>query len=143
MHIFDENCPTYFAENERQDFSDFLASNPSQYKLGLSSEPKEEGRIISGFGLMFDQSKINSDDKRGRLSWILVSSNTQGLGIGSAMMEFVISAAMDESLIAIDIAASHLSAPFFVRFGANTLCETPNGWGEGMHKVDMEIILGY
>ena len=49
--------------------------------------------------------------------------------------------ATKESLLAIDIAASHLSAPFFTKFGASTLSETPNGWGQGMHKVDMEIVL--
>ena len=41
----------------------------------------------------------------------------------------------------IDIAASHLSAPFFARFGANEVSFTREGWGPAMHRVDMELAL--
>ncbi len=39
------------------------------------------------------------------------------------------------------IAASHKSAPFFARFGAQETATTPNGWGRDMHRVDMELVL--
>jgi hypothetical protein len=37
----------------------------------------------------------------------------------------------------VKIAASHLSAPFFAKFGAVPLRTTDDGWGPGMHRVDM------
>jgi hypothetical protein len=43
--------------------------------------------------------------------------------------------------VAIDIAASHLSAPFFTRFGAKEVRCTKDGWGAGMHRVDMLLPL--
>jgi hypothetical protein len=42
-------------------------------------------------------------------------------------------------MVSIRIAASHRSAPFFARFGAETVRETPDGWGPGMHRIDMEL----
>ena len=39
----------------------------------------------------------------------------------------------------VSIAASHKSAPFFARFGARIVETTPDGWGPGMHRVDMEL----
>ncbi|CCQ10838.1 hypothetical protein PALB_17120 [Pseudoalteromonas luteoviolacea B = ATCC 29581] len=41
----------------------------------------------------------------------------------------------------IDIAASHLSAPFFEKFGEKTIKEITDGWGLDMHRVDMELLL--
>ena len=41
----------------------------------------------------------------------------------------------------IKIAASHLSAPFFAKYGAVELNHIPDGWGEDMHRIDMELNL--
>lgn len=41
----------------------------------------------------------------------------------------------------IDIAASHLSAPFFATFGAKKVAEIKHGWGLDMHRIDMELPL--
>jgi hypothetical protein len=41
----------------------------------------------------------------------------------------------------LDVAASQHSAPFFARFGARELARTDDGWGPGMHRVDMELPL--
>jgi hypothetical protein len=41
----------------------------------------------------------------------------------------------------VDIAASHLSEPFFTKFGAVRTGFENDGWGQGMHRVDMELRL--
>ena len=56
-------------------------------------------------------------------------------------MDFVKKVAIEKKLTAIDIAASHLSASFFKKFGAIELNKIPNGWGENMHRIDMEMNL--
>jgi hypothetical protein len=38
------------------------------------------------------------------------------------------------------IAASHKSAPFFAKFGAQELTTIVNGWGPAMHRVDMLLV---
>ncbi|WP_242112849.1 hypothetical protein [Luteimonas aquatica] len=37
------------------------------------------------------------------------------------------------------ISASHKSAPFFARFGALETARVPDGWGPGMHRVEMRL----
>lgn len=39
------------------------------------------------------------------------------------------------------ISASQHSAPFFARFGAVQKSFLENGWGPGMHRIEMEIAL--
>ena len=46
-----------------------------------------------------------------------------------------------KGVVAIDIAASHLSAPSFGKYGAKALRTIRNGWGSNMHRIDMELVL--
>ena len=131
LGLFDENCPNYFAKNEREDYINFLEDMPSNYSVGFI-----DFKVVSAFGLVVEENSL-----RGRLAWILVSSKFKGSGLGSEMMKFVISSAREKDLLAIDIAASHLSAPFFAKFNAAVIGNTENAWGEGMHRVDMELKL--
>jgi len=129
LRLFDENCPSYFAENEREDYISFLKGSPSNYFVGAIDLD-----IVSAFGLITEP-----DSFRGRLSWILVSPESKGNGIGVEMMNLLKKSAIEKKLTAVDIAASHLSAAFFKKFGAKELNKTTNGWGLGMHRIDMEL----
>ena len=131
LQLFNENCPEYFAENEREDYIDFLEGNPSGYFIGVSDDC-----VVSAFGLI-----ITPESSRTRLSWILVSPKSKGRGVGVKMMNYVKEKALKNGSSAIDIAASHLSASFFTKFGAEEIKITQNGWGPDMHRVDMEIKL--
>ena len=131
LQLFNENCPEYFAENEREDYIDFLEGSPSGYFIGIS-----DGSVVSAFGLISTR-----EPSRTRLSWILVSPKSKGRGVGVKMMNYARETAFKNGSSAIDIAASHLSASFFTKFGAEELKITQNGWGPDMHRVDMEIKL--
>lgn len=122
--------PCVFAENERSDYADFLDSNLAGYEVCVSG-----GDIIGAFGLMGEASLYKS------INWIMISPDAQGLGLGSRFMTPAITLANHHQLHHIKIAASHLSAPFFAKFGAIIVSETPNGWGPNMHRVDMELQL--
>ena len=130
LELFDANCPDFFAPNERMDYLGFLASVPTYYKICIVNN-----QIVGAFGLNLVASN------EGSLKWILVDPPLHGRGIGSAIMEHVFAEARATGLQRIRIAASHKSAPFFARFGAKALLETRDGWGPGMHRVDMELRL--
>jgi hypothetical protein len=66
----------------------------------------------------------------------------QGSGVGRMIMADVLRDAAARGAHAVDIAASHKSAPFFARFGALERGRTDDGWGPGMHRVDMELVVG-
>jgi GNAT superfamily N-acetyltransferase len=131
LDLFDSNCPDFFAPNERVEYAHFLDTDPKGYELCLLN-----GQVGGAFGLCGD------GGARRRLNWIMLNPRFQGLGAGRAIMARVAAQAMSAGIEVIDIAASHVSAPFFAKAGAVAKREIPNGWGPGMHRVDMELLLG-
>jgi GNAT superfamily N-acetyltransferase len=131
LALFDANCPAYFAPNERTDYEAFLRNVPVHYTVGVVA-----GRVEGAFGLFMQE--------RGgaALNWILLSPHVQGTGVGSQMMQRAVGEARRQGCRVIDIAASHKSAPFFARFGALQISETADGWGPGMHRIDMQLDVG-
>ena len=130
LDLFDANCPEYFAWNERVDYQRFLDAGSTGYELCLIDEA-----IAGAFGL------IGNDASRRRLNWIMLNPKFHGVGAGRAIMERIAALAVSEGLDVVDIAASHKSAQFFAKFGAVTTTVTENGWGPGMHRVDMQLPL--
>ena len=129
MNLFDANCPSFFAPNERAEFESFLADLPMGYQLCL-----HDGSIVGAFG-------ITAEEKgpRTRLNWIMLEPSAQGHGVGSAMMKKTVAMAAAADAAHIDIAASQRSADFFAHFGAVETQRTADGWGPGMDRVDMVL----
>lgn len=125
LALFDANCPRHFAANERCDYEAFLDASPAGYEVCLVN-----GRVAGAFGVL-------PTDSGPCLRWILLAPERQGQGLGRAIMNRVISSADARRSGSLRIAASHESAPFFARFGAREINRIPNGWGPGMHRVDM------
>ena len=131
LALFDANCPEFFAPNERTDYAAFLRSEPTNYTVCVVA-----GRVEGAFGLF-------AGDRGGAsLNWILLSPHVQGTGVGTQMMQRTVDEAGRRGCRVIDIAASHKSAPFFARFGARATSETADGWGPGMHRIDMQLKVG-
>ena len=82
-----------------------------------------------------------TDLGQARLSWIMVSNHHKGRGLGYTMMTHMLEQAGKLNVKRIDIAASHLSADFFAKFGAKEVLRTAHGWGPEMHRVDMLLQL--
>jgi len=128
MGIFDANCPEFFAPNERQEYEEFLEGVSGDYEVC-----EVDGTVLGAFGLFVDGESVKT------LNWILLDPQSQGIGVGSRIMERVIQLSRTSQTKMVKIAASHKSAPFFARFGATTTSSTRNGWGPGMDRVDMEL----
>ena len=118
MDIFDANCPEYFAPNERHEYEDFLEDVPDDYEVC-----EADGRVCGAFGLFDDGDSVKA------LNWILLDPKTQGIGVGSKIMERVEYLGRASETKIVRIAASHKSAPFFARFGAIATSLTRDGWG--------------
>ncbi len=129
LALFDANCPAFFAPNERDDYEHWLSDASERgYQLACMDEV-----VVGAFGLRADTSAAAA------LNWIMISPDHQGRGIGGAMMARVIDEARAARIGTVHIAASQHSAPFFARFGAREIRQTPDGWGLGMHRVDMVL----
>lgn len=131
LAVFDANCPEYFAVNERADYEKFLNGRPNGYTVCVAAD-----QVVGAFGL------FNPSPGRATLNWILISPHVHGSGVGSSMMRQAVEQARRSGASSISIAASHKSAPFFAGCGAIQLSETPDGWGPGMHRIDMELRVG-
>lgn len=130
LAIFDANCPAFFAANERRDYERFLDSNPAGYEICLW-----EGKPVGAYGLS------PADTASCVLTWVLLDPDFQQRGIGTEVIQRAIIRARSAGKSRIEIGASHLSAPFFARFGAKIISLTRHGWGPDMHRVEMQIIL--
>tara|TARA_R110001583_G_scaffold39399_4_gene126216 strand:- start:1942 stop:2157 length:216 start_codon:yes stop_codon:yes gene_type:complete len=69
----------------------------------------------------------------------MVCPNEKGKGIGTKLMSYVKQYTLDIESVGIDIAASYLSLLFFKKFGAIETNYIKDGWGNDMHRIDMEI----
>jgi GNAT superfamily N-acetyltransferase len=134
MALFDANCPGSFAPNERDAYQAFLASlsgGTDDYEVCLEGQA-----LVGAFGLTHrDVSHSTS------LRWIVIAPGAQGRGLGRELMARALAGARRRGSTQLQIAASQVSAPFFSRFGAVETLTTPDGWGPGMHRVDMVLAL--
>ena len=128
LALFDANCPEFFAPNERADYAAWLTDADASYTVVQDGDA-----IVGAFGL------VTVADDRGAIHWIMISPTHHGCGLGSSMMRCALDDARTRNLALIEIAASQHSAPFFARFGAAEVEHTADGWGPGMHRVDMEL----
>lgn len=127
LALFDANCPEYFAPNERAEYQDFLGDG-GDYRVCV-----REARVVGAYGL------APHAEGGTAIRWILLDPVVHGAGIGRAIMTGVLEELRTSGRMPLHISASHMSAPFFARFGAQTLSTVPDGWGPGMHRVEMEI----
>ena len=136
LELFDLNCPRFFAREERSDYSHFLQQLPdlrsthTLYFLGW-----REQRLIACFGV----ARVSSETCA--LTWIMVHPEYQRQGCGEEMMAQLFTLAAAAGYRKVVISTSQHADQFFARFGAVTLRSQNDGWGPGMHRVDMEIIL--
>ncbi len=132
MALFDENCPAYFAENEKEDYATYLKANQDTYMVLQNTE----GAVVAAYGLAYIE-----EMNRARVTWIMVSPTGQRAGLGRQMMAAVIGGARELKVDAIDIATSQHADQFFAKFGAIEIRNIKDGWGKGMHRIDMELKL--
>lgn len=128
LALFDLNCPQYFAINEYDDYASFLDEISEGYFVCFQDE-----NLVGAFGL------CQSNNSQWNINWILINPTFQGAGIGRVMMHKVMQLAVECKIENINIAASHLSAPFFTKYEAVKMEEITDGWGVGMHRINMKL----
>jgi N-acetylglutamate synthase-like GNAT family acetyltransferase len=128
LALFDENCPEYFAPAEREAYAAFLDKSADDYVVYVFG-----GKLAGGYGLCLVSRGVLT------LHWIVIVRAAQKQGVGRTIMNRVLAALRSLKTQKLEIAASQKSAPFFAKFGAREVKTTPNGWGPGMHRVDMEL----
>ena len=130
LDIFDANCPEFFAPNERQEYEAFLNGDSKGYEVC-----EVDGRVLGAFGLFDDGQDVKA------INWIMLDPRTQGIGVGSKIMDRMIHLGCTSETKTVRIATSPKAAPFFAKFGATPTSSTVDGWGPGMDRIDMVLPL--
>lgn len=131
LSLFDENCSEFFAPNEKTDFEEFLAETTQGYEVCLLN-----GQIAGAFGTFAQGSAV------AKIDWILLARQAQGSGIGSVIMDRIITQAKALNCQQLSIATSHKAYRFFENKGAKIVSRKEHGWGPNMHKIDRVLDLG-
>ena len=129
LSLFDANCPAFFDPGERAGYVQFLEVTPDGYEICLDG-----ACLVGAYGL-----RTHAPDEL-VIRWILIAPDVQGRGIGSAMMARALDVCRSAGARLLHMAASHKSAPFFARFGAQATATVQHGWGPDLDRVDMQIV---
>jgi GNAT superfamily N-acetyltransferase len=127
FRIFDANCPESFAPNERADLSEFLRAPPAGYEVALAGD-----RVVGAFGVFPEADGPH-------LRWIMLAPEAKGRGLGRQMIARAQAAVRARGEKRLHLATSHVADAFFAKLGAVEIRRTPDGWGPGMHRVDMVL----
>ena len=128
IELFDLNCPEFFAPIEKNDYIEFL----NQTKEGYVTI-HHDSILIGAYGVHKTSSESASQ------SWTLIHPKYQNQGIGRLIMERVFSFLESNQLDKLFLYTSQQTEAFFVKFGAIRIDYIENGWGEGLHRIEMKI----
>ncbi|MDX2250321.1 MAG: GNAT family N-acetyltransferase [Bacteroidia bacterium] len=123
------NTPQYFAEEEMPDLIYYLDYHASHYYVA-----EFESRLLGCGGINF-----SDDGQMAKLSWDIVHPQSQGNGIGRALIHFRIEKIRETPTIKIiSVRTSQLVWKFYEKFGFETKEIIRNFWAEGFDLYRME-----
>jgi ribosomal protein S18 acetylase RimI-like enzyme len=135
LSIFDSNVPTFFAPEERAEFCDFLN------EINLTVTPylvfTRNGLVVACGGLT-----IEAGARRVSLSWGMISRalHRQGLGTRLAQDRLVLARSLPGIGMMV-LATSQHTYGFYEGLGFTVSKMTPDGFGAGLDRYDMELHL--
>ncbi|MDP9759631.1 MULTISPECIES: GNAT family N-acetyltransferase [Agrobacterium] len=135
LAIFDGNVPTFFSQDERVEFAQFLddlGSSTSSYLVITL-----HGRIVACGGL-----SIGPTPTIASLSWGMVDPAHHRQGLGTRLTYERLKLARSSAEIAeVVLATSQHTSRFYERHGFRVVETTPNGFAAGLDRYDMTLRL--
>jgi RimJ/RimL family protein N-acetyltransferase len=133
LAIFDSNTPQFFSAEERQEFEAFLLDLPGPYLLLKHSE---KGLIGCG-GYAFNQADQSAD-----LCWGIIHKDFHKQGFGQALLqERLARIQLNPDIKTIHLNTCQLTDGFFENSGFTTQTINKDGFGPGLDRHDMELLL--
>lgn len=133
IEVFKSNVPDYFANQEIQDFENFLA-NIEKGKENVRFYVVQYNQKIIGCGGFV---KMN-DDSLFALAWGLVHKDFHGRGFGEKLLQHRIEQIKQiKPKFSLEIDTTQYSKGFFEKHGFRTTKVTYDYYTIGMHRHDM------
>jgi GNAT superfamily N-acetyltransferase len=149
LRIFRANIPRYFLTQEEPDFLAYLADPGPHYAVveavaeeaagttgSEGREPSDARRIVGCGGPAMDA------DGTWSVCWMMVDPELQGRGLGRRMVAHCRAVVARESpggVLRLD--TSQHTEGFYHRMGFETVSRTEDGYGPGMHRIEMRQVV--
>jgi len=140
LAIFEGNMPRYFVPEELPGFARWLDAQDAgrlAYPESLA-EPyfvvENDGQVVAcgGLGVLLDQPLLT-------MAWGMVRHDLHGQGIGRALLRHRLQLAETAyPSYAVVLDTSQHTYPFFEKLGFQVTKITPDGYGPGLHRYDMQ-----
>ena len=134
LALFDGNSAHYFAPSERADFAHFLDHEAAAWGFQVA---EQDGRIVGCGGMAID-----AEERTAHLCWGMVERHLHRQGIGTALVRTRLDRAAEAGARAVRLDTSQHSRAFYERLGFVSEGVTANGYGPGLDRVDMVLIIG-
>jgi N-acetylglutamate synthase-like GNAT family acetyltransferase len=125
LALFDSHGGQAFQLTERTEFENYLALPQGPYYVA-----EFEGSIVAcgGFCIQNDAA---------RLTWGMVTKDLTGKGIGKLLLLYRLREISKAGISKISLDTSQHSAGFFEKFGFRIVSRETDGYGDGLHKLEM------
>ena len=132
LRAFDSNAPWYFLPEERIQFERFLDQPPGPYFVIV-----EEDDLLACGGYATGRVSGEAD-----ICWTIVRRDQHGHGVGNFLMTTCVAEMLaDENIQSARLETSQHTQPFFERWGFKAIEVAPNGFGPGLDRIEMRVVL--
>jgi predicted GNAT family N-acyltransferase len=132
VEILESNTPEFFVETDGKDYATFLDHLPGPYYV-----VSERGRVVGCGGWALDSTEVAA------LTWGMVRRDSHRRGLGRELLHRRLSAIRDDARAGtVRIRTVQLVQTFYQREGFTIVDVVPNGFGEGLDRVTMDLHLG-
>ncbi len=123
------NIPEYFAEDEMNDFEEYL-----EHKIESYFVIELDGKIIGAGGINYD----NNHDTA-KISWDVIHPEFQGKGAGRQLLQYRINLIKLWSVTNINVRTSQFAYKFYERNGFVLKNFVKDYWGVGFDLYEMRL----
>jgi ribosomal protein S18 acetylase RimI-like enzyme len=131
---FDSNIGQYFAPSERAEFIEYIDTlvEDSEYYICIKTENE---KLLGCGGIGFNASKAS-------LTWGFVHKRFHGQGIGTMLTDYRLSHLKRNTVVnTVYIETSQHTQGFYKKRGFTVTKTEPNGFGEGIDRVIMALVI--
>ena len=129
LELLHLNTPQYFAESEKADLLDYLANHIDHYYI-----VEIDGTIMGCGGF-----NRTPDGKSGVLSWDIIHPDSQGKGVGGALVQHRINTMRELGVESIGVRTSQHAYKFYEKMGFTLKEIVRDYWAPEFDLYDMTL----
>lgn len=133
LAAFDSNVPSFFAPSERDGYVEYLDHDLPRERI--------ESLVVEADGALVATGGVGLRDGEARMCWGIVHAAHHGRHLGECFLlaRLLLGAAAGADRAGLDTIPK--TTTFFARHGFSVVREVDDGYGPGIHRRDMALVL--